>query len=39
MHNDLNDKENILDKVKDEVHLSLLGFELMQNRVDYNKYN
>jgi len=39
MHNDPNDKENILDKVKDEVHLLSLDFEMKQYIIDYNKYN
>ncbi len=39
MHNDPNDKENILDKVKDEVQLCFLHFEMQQNIIDYNKYN
>ena len=38
-HNDLNDKENIPDKVRDEVHELLLVLNMLLNRFDYNKYN
>jgi len=39
MHNDPHDKENISDRVKDEVHWLLLDFVKQQDIIDHKKYN